>query len=195
MIDLRAEWEAAKAALDPADRARLTPLGVLARDVDRLVGAADIRLCGADLYEPDPDGTRCLITPVRVELALTPESVAPAVYCRIGQIVDLIGWHPARPDRWALRVGAAEWLGCIEPQFLEPSPVPTWRTPLAWLQALCTGLVLLSDEPLSRYRILSGCISGLVAEDHDHAAELRAILERPFEAPAIIIGRKQRAAA
>jgi hypothetical protein len=194
-VELRAEWEAARAGIAPQDRAALIGMGMLARDVDQMVGSVHISLCGGGFYEPDPEGVCCLISPVRVHTALTPESTSPDVYCRLGPIIDLIAWHPARPRRWALRAGIAEWLGCIEPQYLEPAAVPIWRSPLAWLQAECTGLVLLLDEALSRYRVLSRCACGLLAEDEQHATELRDTLERPFAAPPVSVGRNTRRAA
>jgi hypothetical protein len=160
-------------------------LGVPPRDVELLIGIGQVRLYRSDLYEPDPDGRACLITPVCVHTALDPESSAPEVFCRAGAIVDLVAWHPEQPDRWALRAGAAEWLGCIEPQYLEPAPVPIRRSVLSWFQAECTGLVLLSRSRLDQYRILTGCLGDIIAEDAAHRAELRRILQRPFSTPRI----------
>src|ERR1051325_1377129 len=103
--DLRAELAAAFAELSGADRDLLIKLGARRSDIDFLIGAAGIRVRRPDLYEPDESGTAALITPVRVFSALNPESSDPHAYCRFGQIVDLIGWHPARPGDWALRRG------------------------------------------------------------------------------------------
>jgi hypothetical protein len=194
-VDLRLEWEAARAGLAPQDREGLIGMGVLAHDVGQMVGSVNISLCDGGFYEPDTQGGCCLITPVRVHTALTPESTSPDVYCRLGAIIDLVAWHPARPRRWALRAGIAEWLGCVEPQYLDPAAVPIWRSPLAWLQAECTGLVLLLDEALSRYRVLSWCVCGILAEDGQHVTELRESLEWPFGAPPVSVGRNTRRAA
>jgi hypothetical protein len=183
--DLCREW---RATATPSARARdeLVELGVPPRDVELLIGIGQVRLYRSDFYEPDPDGRACLITPVCVHTALDPESSAPEVFCRAGAIVDLVAWHPEQPDRWALRAGAAEWLGCIEPQYLdEPARVPIRRSVLSWFQAGCTGLVLLSRSRLDQYRILMNCRGGIIAEDAAHRAELRRTLQRPFSTPRI----------
>jgi hypothetical protein len=180
------EWRAT-ATPSASTRDELVALGVTPRDVELLIAMGKVRLCRDDLFEPDPDGRACLITPVCVHTALDPESSAPEVFCRVGAIVDLIAWHPEQPDQWALRAGAAEWLGCIEPQYLEPEPVPIRRSVLSWFRAGCTGLVLLSRLPLDQYRILTGCVGGIIAQDATHRAELRRALQRPFRIPRILI--------
>jgi hypothetical protein len=120
---------------------------------------------------------------------VTAEAHDPPHTVRAGELVDLVAWHPRHPHRWALRTGAAEWLGAIEPQYLDPEPVPVWRSPLAWLRVGCVGLVMLSPDPPAAYRVLSGCRGGIVAEDPQHAAALRATLARPWPAPQIIVRR------
>jgi len=182
--DLRREWRAAaKLQVDSHDE--LVTLGIASRDIERLIGVAPIRLCRGDLFEPDPDGRACLITPVCVHTELDPESSDPKVYCRAGAIIDLVAWHPEQPDRWALRLGTPEWLGCIGPQHLEPEPVAIRRSVLSWFQAGCTGLVLLSRSALDQYRILTGCLGGIIAEDAAHRTELRRALQQPFREPQI----------
>lgn len=86
------------------------------------------------------------------------------------------------------RIGrcAATWLGCIEPQYLDPDPVAIRRSPLAWLQAGCDGLVILSGDPADAYRLLSGCCA-ITAENRQHAAELRKLVRRPGPLPRITI--------
>ena len=138
----------------------------------------------------DDGGGSAFIVPVRVENAVTPEAADPAEVICDGWIVDLVAFHPDHPARWALRTGAAEWLGSIEPQYLDPEPVPMWRTPLAWLQAGCRGLVLLSKERESHYRILSS-LGEIVAEDHQHATELRQHLGRPWPMPKVMTGTRE----
>ena len=180
--DLSREWRGS-ATLNAVLHNELVTLGIASRDIDLLIGIGQVRLCRGDLFEPDPDGRACLITPVCVHTALDPESSAPEVFCRVGAIVDLVAWHPEQPDRFALRVGDAEWLGCIEPQYLEPelTPVPIRRSVLSWFQAGCTGLVLLSRSRLDQYRILMNCCGGIIAEDAAHHAELRRILSAPVQ--------------
>jgi hypothetical protein len=132
-------------------------------------------------FRPDPDGRTAFVLPVRVDNPLTPEAADPDAAVAAGAIADLIALHPRAPDRWVTRTGAAEWLGACGPQYLDPDPVPVRRSPLAWLRAGCSGLVILSREPA--YRILAGCLGGIIAEDPHHAAELRRILERPWRTP------------
>ena len=96
-------------------------------------------------------------------------------------LTPVLGWRDTRS------AGAAEWLGCIEPQYLEPEPVPIRRSVLSWFRAGCTGLVLLSRLPLDQYRILTGCVGGIIAQDATHRAELRRALQRPFRIPRILI--------
>jgi hypothetical protein len=188
--DLCREWRGT-ATPSASVRDELVALGVAPRDIELLIRTGKVRLCRGDLFEPDPDGRACLITPVSVHTALDPESSKPEVFCRVGAIVDLVAWHPERPDHWALRVGAAEWLGCIDPQYLEPEPVPIRRSVLSWFQAGCTGLVLLSRSPLDQYRILMDCRGDIIAEDAAHRAELRRALQRPFRAPRILIAEPE----
>ena len=185
MIDLRAEMLAAHAQVGDADRLALLDLGIAADDLDRF------RMCGIEqvsirnrLYSPAPGGPIAIITPVRVWSCATPEAPKPRAYAHWGPIVDLVAWHPADPERFALRVGAAEWLGCIEPQFLDADPVPVHRSVLDWLCAGCVGLVLLSTDPADQYRALC-CCHGIVAADPEHGKALRRALSRPWPHPSV----------
>jgi hypothetical protein len=65
------------------------------------------------------------------------------------------------------------------------------RTVLGWLCSGCAGLVLLTGDPVERWRILSDCRGGIIAEDVAHARELRAILARPWPAPRGYISRRE----
>jgi len=181
-----AEMAAAVKALTDAQAALLIRYGVDPVDISLgMVGCAPIRL-ERGTYVPDPDGKVAFITPVRVD--------DPLSAVRVGDLVDLIAWHPLRPGHFALRIGVAEWLGAIEPQHLDPPPVPVRRSVLAWFQHGCTGLVPLSREPRDVYRLLGG-IGRLEAEDDAHRAELRAVLQRPWPTPAISVARRLRHAA
>lgn len=151
----------------------------------QLIGKASVRSIGNDLYEPDPNGVAALVTPVLAHYCDTPELPDPEFAVRCGNIVDLIAWRPKCPARWRLRVGAATWAGSIPPQYCNPDPVRIWRTPLRWLQADCTGLVLLTGERIENYRQLSNCRGGIDAEDEIHAREIRRILNRPWPGPEV----------
>ncbi|MBV9859872.1 MAG: hypothetical protein JO038_07210 [Alphaproteobacteria bacterium] len=196
--DLAAEMRASVAALTLSDAETLCDLGVPAGAIDlfQLIGRAAIRVEG-ELFQPDPDGLPAFVTPVLCHSPVTPESPWPGSYCRLGALVDLVAWHPAHSQRWALRTGAAAWLGCIPVQFAElaPEPVPIWRSPLTWLRADSVGLALLTRDRGEGFSVLSGITGGIVAEDEAHAAELRALLRRPFPIPRVAVGREARCAA
>jgi hypothetical protein len=188
------EYRAALLATRSADFAPLLGAGI-SRGVIAALGVAAVRITVSDTtFEPHPDGAAAYILPVRVEQPIGPEAADPATAVHEGEIVDLLAFHPAFPLRWALRRDATDWLGAIEPQYLDPMPIPVWRSPLNWLRAGCVGLVVLSPRPAEAWRILSGCVGGLVAEDKRHAAELRAALVRPWPVPPIIFPAQSRAA-
>lgn len=190
--EIASELNAAIDALDEGQRNLLVAHGVGRNDLALgLVGAALIRVEGTTRFAPDPEGRPAFITPVRVQYAETPESVAPDSAVRVGDIVDLVAWHPLRPDRWALRSGAAEWLGCIEPQYAGPHPVPIRRSVLGWFRAGCVGLLPLSQSPADLYRLLTWCVGGVIAEDAEHAAKLRRALERPWPAPRVLVRHQE----
>ena len=184
MIDLRAEHRSAVATLTDEDRGVLADLGISPASLSRfrLCGIARVRVRRSRLYEPDENGNVALITPVRVECPASPESRRPLIYTQWGPIVDLVAWHPYAPERWALRVGSAEWLGCIEPQYMDPDPVPIHRTVLDWLRAGRVGLVPLAFEHAELYRLLTVC-RRIRAADEEHARELRRALSHPWPQP------------
>jgi hypothetical protein len=191
--DLGAEMLAAYRAVGERERNHLAALGIDPEDIEMLIGVANVRIEGA-LFSPELDGRPAFVTPVRVQFPETPESTEPDSAVHLGDIVDLVAWHPAAPDRWALRAGAGEWLGACLPQYVEPRPVPIRRSIALWFRAGCTGLVPLSRDRADIYRLLSRCIGGIIAEDQAHAAELGGILERPWAAPPIFTPGVRRAA-
>ena len=188
--DLAAEMRAALAALTEEHRAELLDAGIPRPLFGQfLIGAALIRLSGdGALYEPDPEGAPAYLVPALVDDPATPESTVEQ-YEQLGALVDVVAWHPRHPERWALRCGVAEWLGHIEPQYLDPAPVNIWRGPLSWFRAGCSGLVILGREPVDTYRIVAGLGGGALAEDREHALTLRRILRRPWPLPRIEVAR------
>src|SRR5512133_1283450 len=169
-------------------RSELAPYGIRTAEIDafQMVGIETVRRNkGGDLYEPDPDGRVALITPCLVHRPNSPESPAPDVFCRFGNLVDLVAWDPRVPNGWSLRVGAADWLGCVPPQHCDPDPVVVRRSPLSWFQAGCDGLVILTHDRAGAYRLLAGCAGGIIGEDWEHAGVLQQILDRPWPAPRV----------
>jgi hypothetical protein len=196
--DLVAEYTAALRRTIPADLAPLRHAGVGEQGLMAGPAVAPIRLNrDRSRFEFDPDAdTVAFILPVRIEQTVSPEAADPARAVREGEIADLIAFSPLHPSEWALRTGAATWLGSIEPQYLAPEPVPVWRSPLHWLGTNCHGLVLLDRDRREQYRVLIWC-DAIMAEDERHAAELRELLRHPWLAPAVYVrrGREVRNAA
>lgn len=194
--DLIYELLAAQDALTGADRARLAAAGIPGELVSAgLIGAAPITVRpGGDIFDFDAHGRRAFIIAARVDDPLGPESTESELAAEFGTVVDLVAIHPARPDRWATRRGAATWLGAIEPQFFDPPPVRVYRTPLSWLQGGARGLCPLTRNPLEIRSLLLGCRQ-IEGEDLDHAKDLRRMLERPFSIPTITAPRRCRAVA
>jgi len=192
--NLVAEYRAALRSTQLDDLHPLLAAGISPETIAAVVPASTRIAVAGSTYQPDPDGGSAYLLPVRVDNPLSPEAGDPSETVRAGPIVDLLAMHPAQPGRWALRCDAAEWLGTIEPQYLDPSPVPVWRSPLAWLRADCRGLVLLSRDRRDQYRILAGCLGGILAEDPRHAMELRRVLEHSWPAPRVFVREARRVA-
>jgi hypothetical protein len=163
--------------------------------IAQLIGIKRVKIKGRRLYEPDAAGEPFCITPVLVDSPWTPESRDPAITVRYGALVDLVAWRPDRPSEWALRGGAATWLGAVPPQYCQPDPVPVSHSILGWFQAGAAGIVLLTDDPAERWRILADFRGGIDAEDDRHAAELRRAVARPWPGPRVFSKDGRRAAA
>ena len=183
---LAAEMRGAFAALRSEHAEALAEAGVPWHLIGlyEMAGVGRVRVDG-DYYQPDPDGGRAFISPVLIGGPYGPEAADPWRFARFGGLIDLLAWDPAQPDRWALRTGAATWLGCCAPQCFAPQQTQIWRTPLAWLCSDCTGLVILSRDRAEAYHVLAGLAGGILAEDEAHVAEIRSILARPYPAPKV----------
>jgi hypothetical protein len=92
-----------------------------------------------------------------VQFPETVQTSDPWGHVRAGELIDLLAWDPSERG-WALRVGAADCLGCTEiqdyPDLIEPGPTRLWRTVLDWFRADCIGLVILSPDRGDMYRVL-----------------------------------------
>jgi hypothetical protein len=107
------------------------------------------------------------------------EVTDPTAIVSTGPVVDLVAFSPSASGQWALRLGKAAALGAIPPQYLDRDPVRLFRDVTDWLRGGCTGLVLLTRNEAILYQLLTTCRAGVVAEDDEHAAALRAILGWP----------------
>ncbi len=188
--DLIREYLSALCATRFADLAPLRQAGIGGPGLAVGPAFASIRIADGRFQLDTHGDAKAFVIPVRVGNPLTAEVSDPIRAVRCGALIDLLAVSPSYPDRSALRVGNATWLGAIEPQFLTPEPVPVWRTPLAWLRNDCRGLVLLSPVRSEQYRVLTVCDS-IVAEDERHAAELREVLDHPWLAPPVYSRRRR----
>lgn len=189
MSDLTRESLAAQDALTKEERRHLLSIGVSKRALAwGWVGAQNVLIEGP-CWQPVTGGTRAFIVPVRAFDAITPEWSDPEDVLCFGDLVDLIAFTLDSPQRWALRLDHAKWLGACEPQLLGPSPVSIQPHPLAWLQQDCQGIVPLVRKHREIYSLLAPFRS-IVAHDVAHGRELRRIMERPFPTPRIFIRRE-----
>lgn len=197
-LDLASEHAAAVKALTDNQHEDLVLAGVDRVDIALgMVGAAYGHVVG-DRFELRQDGRLAYCTPVRADPTrpLSLETPIASSALRLGDLIDIVYWHPEAPRRWALRTGVAEVLGLIEPQYCGPEPVAIHRGVLGWFRHGCDGLVILSPDPWVVYRLLSQCTSGLLAENERHAEELRAALDHPWPRPPVYVrGREPRHAA
>jgi hypothetical protein len=97
----------------------------------------------------------------------------------LGGLTDLVAWDP-RTDRHALWLGSCFALG--EAQIFRPNfgvgPLPIWRSPLGWLRAGRTGIVILQPHAVPSYL----CdLAAVAAEDANHRRDLERmfVLRKP----------------
>ena len=111
-------------------------------------------------------------------------------------VQDLIAWEPMRPRRVFRYLGAADALGLDQlgnpASYLDGQALPVHLSPLDWLKAGCTGIVVL-DRAAFRQRVhnLSPRAGGyrLLAANLPHARALRTMLG-PFSAHAKLYVRE-----
>jgi hypothetical protein len=137
------------------------------------------------LFEPDEDGSAAWVIPATCVDPARPEQIEaadPRDIVSAGALIDLVAFHPARRARFALRIGHAVVLGCVEPQYLEPARVPVWGDVGDWLRAGCSGLVLLTNDPHQKGRILRRLWS-IEAQDPARVKAWLALPEYPAPRP------------
>jgi hypothetical protein len=136
-----------------------------------VLGAALVVPAGPGLFEIDEAGKWAVVQPVAPDGEM---------------IVDLIAWHPARPDRWRLLTGEGEALGLIELDLLrEGETIMVYPTPHSWLCAGGRGLCLLTDDWAVVQRILA-CERKVRAETEEFGIWLDQAL-RYREAPQVLV--------
>jgi hypothetical protein len=188
MIDPRREYLQSMRRMPFAAAERLHKFGIPWRAIT-LACPVPVRVRFADkarsLFEPYEDGKAAWVIPAtccdatRLEEI---EAVDPLDVVSTGPIVDLVAFHPARRSRFALRIGHAVVLGCVEPQHLEPDRVPVWADITDWLKSGCNGIVLLTADPHQRGRILRR-IESIEAQDPARVKAWLALPEYPTPRP------------
>ncbi len=175
--DLVAEFTNARDAITPRHQAALRAAGIptILVDVWGLFGVSSVEVYG-EHYQPAPEGPIAFIAPIRGGFSL--EHPDPIGLVLFGDIIDLLCWHPGRPDRWALRLGSATALGAYPPQLLQPPRVRVHATPLGWFRSGATGLCLLTRRHREIQSILLS-LQHIVADDPAHRRHLCEICRLP----------------
>jgi hypothetical protein len=122
-------------------------------------------------------------------------AVVEVLDCDGETVVDLVAWPIDRPDKFATFHHRADALGVGQVQdpatYLGSRPLLVHRTPLAWLQAGCSGVVVLNE--LTAPRWLGAACGRIAGADVQHARELARLLY-PFIEPHRIVVPIQEAA-
>jgi hypothetical protein len=139
--------------------AQFAPFGVVATQSSR-----------DGLYEPG-NGATYIVQPVLTD----------------GDCVDLVAWRKSDPSRWHLRTGLGWALG--EDAFTHRSfwgcgePFPIHRSPLAWLIAGGTGIVILDWEAPELRELIA---LDVIECDRDLAVILHRRLSHPVRLPRFV---------
>jgi hypothetical protein len=88
------------------------------------------------LFAPSLSGTPAIVVPVQ-----TPE------------IIDLIAWIPAEPDKWYMRTGQGRILGLYDLQhaIVYRQPIKAHENPLKWLLSGCVGCCPLTVKSYTEF--------------------------------------------
>ena len=106
--------------------------------------------------------------------------------------IDLCAVSVADPSRFGVAVGNAAVLGSFHVQ--NPATwsfdrlLQIYRNPLSWLRGACAGAVVLNHAAAPA--VFREALGPLLAEDADHARDLRDLLCAPAVAPETILYRK-----
>jgi hypothetical protein len=159
-----------------------------------MVGVARMRVEG-EMWSPDPAGHRAYVSPVRVHpRALSMEIATPEPWetARYGVLADLVAWHPAVPDRFALRrgdgvvLGSAPWRLSDEPS----TELQVHRGPLDWLRSGTEGVVLLTRDPGEQRLLLMG-VDRVRAASRTQGAELQRAIELGRREPRVLMPEEE----
>lgn len=139
------ELTEAALAVGPVQLGHMRKLGLLNPGVARMgrehhqFGVANVRPIDDGLYVPDGDGFPALVVPVFED----------------GQLVDLVAFRTAEPERWWLRKGVGGLLGLYRgwSPYEWADNVLLHETPLKWLQAGGKDLCVVDWDATEVHRI------------------------------------------
>ena len=105
----------------------------------------------------------------------------------LDEVLDLVAWPLERPSKFARLYGRAAVLNLRSVSVPSPTagPLRVHRTPLAWLQAACDGVVLL--DPARGILPLRDVGGPIAAEDDAHAAELAGLMVASLPLARIVV--------
>ena len=125
-------------------------------------------------FDFDDEGIPAIVIEVLGEDASTP--------------VDLVAWPARRPDKFAPAIGHAAGLGVFRIRdpatYFGDEPLKVYRTPLAWLQASCDGVVILNSITAPSW--LGEALGAIAGEDINHARALARLLRGYFDIARIV---------
>jgi hypothetical protein len=134
-------------------------------------GVASIHTHADGTYEPNPNGRPAFIVPA--------SPVTEETLFEDHDPEDLVAFTLATPERWWVRLGVCPVLNqlAVERASLMREPLTLWGSPLAWLQAMGEGAVIL--DPTTSLRLWLGGVGEIQFE----GLPLAERIVRPFMEP------------
>jgi hypothetical protein len=110
-----------------------------------------------------------------------PAAVIEALGDDAKTVVDLVAWPIEAPGRFASLFGDVAMLGADRvdspASYFGGAHLQLYRTPLAWLQAGCSGAVIV--DPFGAEIVLGRALGPVAGEDVDHAREIQKLTRLP----------------
>jgi hypothetical protein len=175
-LDLETEFMIATDAVTRRHREKFAARGLDASAIARAggIGVARILRRSDGFYDPAErdQGETALIWPIWTG------AISPVGYCE-GELIDLLAWHPDKPQTFHRRSGDGVALGlyAIETAFAEikPRPLPIYRSPLDWARA---GAGCVDNETAGAvvldWTVDNGLfgVDAVIAEDLEHGEDI-----------------------
>lgn len=124
----------------------------------------------------------------------TPAAVIEVIGDDAETVVDLCAWLVDQPQQFATALGHADGLGVWQVQnpatYFGGRPLLVHKTPLAWLQANCRGVVILNERSAPRW--LAAAPGPIAGQDVAHARSIARMLAGYFDPESILAPVKAR---